>query len=31
MYTKFDDLLNDLGWRVLPSEANYVCAAPPRL
>ena len=24
------DLLNDLGWRVLPSEANYVCAAPPR-
>lgn len=24
------DLLNDLDWRVLPSEANYVCAAPPR-
>ncbi len=24
------NLLNDLGWRVLPSEANYVCAAPQR-
>lgn len=23
------DLLNDRGWRVLPSEANYFCAAPP--
>jgi len=25
------DLLLDLGWRALPSESNYVCAAPPRL
>jgi len=24
------DLLTHLGWRSLPSEANYVCAAPPR-
>ncbi|WP_332738575.1 aminotransferase class I/II-fold pyridoxal phosphate-dependent enzyme [Hydrogenophaga sp.] len=22
-------LLNDLGWRVLPSEANYACGKPP--
>lgn len=24
------DLLNEGGWRTLPSEANYFCAAPPR-
>lgn len=24
------DLLNHLGWTVLPSDANYLCAAPPR-
>jgi histidinol-phosphate aminotransferase len=24
------DLLNDFGWRAVPSEANYFCAAPPR-